>query len=351
LTASCLLTTSLDGLEGPPVSGDAGGPDGGAPDGSEAGWEDGSDGGADVSADTGPDAEGGSDTTEDDGNADEGAIDDGAGDLDVGDVGDGAPTGPIRVAGAGGALRGIAEFGPYVYWVQSDMNSGIVRALKDGSGPSEFVDRTFDAFDVAVDAGYVYWSTRGNLVFRKPNGSDASDGVPLFSGPSATRYIAAGTSGRIFVTGMNTLAVGPRPDAGISDVLYPPQMGAAGIAVNGTDLFWSLDTGILRGRDDGIWPVQPVYRGMPGEVAGIATDGDDVYWIASDGAVRAISLNDPITSAPREVCRARVEMGDAAVDARADAAGSAVIADVAVDDQWVYFTEPAIPQISKCAKR
>jgi hypothetical protein len=82
----------------------------------------------------------------------------------------------------------------------------------------------------------------------------------------------------------------------------------------------------------------------------VATDGDEIFWIATDGHVRAMSLTSPLP-VPREVCRASIEPGDAAADARPDGPTSAVIRDVAVDDTWVYFGEPALRRISKCAKR
>lgn len=334
LTGSCLLTTSLDGLEGPPLSPDAGAPEGGAADAREDESESAADAGAgDVFSDDG-------------GHADDPVILDGGGDGD----GDGATKGPIRVADAGGTLRGIAEHDTDIYWVQSDTNAGIVRAPKGGGQAPVFFDATADAFDVAVDADYVYWSTgKGNEVFRAPIGSTAPSGKVLFPGANETFYLAVGTSGRVYVTGANAVTLGPRIDAGIGDAIYPFQGGAAGVAVSGTDLFWSLDAGIVRGNDTGQSQPRPVYPGAPGEVGGIAADGQEIYWIASDGAVRALSLTNPGPISPREVCRATVAIGDA--DARPDSAGNASMADIAVDDQWVYFTEPAIGQISKCLKR
>jgi hypothetical protein len=331
-----LLTTSLDGLEGPPLS-DAGAPDGGAQDATGDESESATDAGArDVSSDDG-------------GHADDPAL------LDGGSDGDGAARGPIPVADAGGTLRGIAEHDSDIYWVQSDTNAGIVRAPKTGGQSPVFFDATADAFDVVVDADYVYWSTgkgsQGNQVFRAPIGSTVPSGKVLFTGANETFFLAVGASGRVYVTGANAVTVGPRIDAGISDAIYPMQGGAAGVAVSGTDLFWSLDTGIVRGSDTGQSQPRPVYVGAPGEVGGIATDGQEIYWIASDGAVRALSLINPGPISPREVCRATVAIGDADVDARPDSAGNASMADIAVDELWVYFTEPAIGRISKCLKR
>jgi hypothetical protein len=356
-TGSCLLTTSLDGLEGPPD--DGGIPDGGASDGAPTTDRDVEDE-ADVDAaeapggdaDGGADRGGGSDGDSAD-NADSAGNADSVGDAPIldGDA-DGRVKGPLIVANADGVLRGIAVFGSDVYWVQTGTSAaGIVGAPKEGGTPVFFL-ATPNAFDVAVDADYVYWSNgTGNEVFRRSIASDASSGESLYPGAGQTRYLAVGNGGRVYATGGNSVAAGPRPDAGGGIALYNLQLGAAGIAVSGPDLYWSLDAGIVKGDITGqMQPPVAIYDGASGEVAGIATDGQDVYWIASDGAVRAKSLGP--TPAMREVCRARTELGDAGADARPDGAGGEFAsADVAVDDQWVYFTEPAIRQISKCLKR
>ena len=217
-----------------------------------------------------------------------------------------------------------------------------------------FFHVTPNAFDVAVDANYVYWSTgpRGNQVLRKPVGSTTpNDEVVLFPGATETLFLALGSASRVYVTGFNAVTVGSSIDAGTSYVVYNMQPGAAGVAVSGANLFWSLSAGIVRGVDTGQPPIEAVYMGAPGEVGGIANDQQEIYWIASDGAVRALPLNNPGALPPRDVCRASVNTSDAEVDARPDSAGDPAIADIAVDDQWVYFTEPTVPRISKCLKR
>ncbi|HMJ51412.1 MAG TPA: hypothetical protein VK540_05030 [Polyangiaceae bacterium] len=344
LTAGCLLTTSLDGLEGPPLL-----PEGGAPEG--GGSEAGSEGGPDASAEGGADTEAGGGSNDDGSAVDDRTLLDG-----TADTGDGAK-GPFPVVTKiGGVLRGIATHDTDIYWVQSDLSAGIVHAPKTGGTPM-FFHVTPYAFDVAVDADYVYWSTGkgafGNEVFRKPLRSTVpSSEVVLFPGARETLYLALGTAGRIFVTGGDAVTVGSSVDAGTSYVMYMEQPGAAGIAVGSTNLFWSVTAGIVRGVETGPPPLEPIYTaGMPGEVGGIATDDQEIYWIASDGAVRALALNNPVAVPPREVCRATGAISDASVDARPDDAGNAAVTDIAIDDQWVYFTEPFIGQISKCLKR
>jgi len=325
LAAGCLLTTSLDGLEGPPLP-PAGAGGGGAGAGeTEGGTNDGST--PDGSGSGG--AAGGSDGGGADAPLDSGAA-------------DGGSKGPFTVAPTGALVLGIAEHGGEIFWVQGGTGAGIVRASKLGGGAS-YVHRTADAFDVVVDDNDVYWSTgNGNEVYKKPRDSDAAVSELVFSGAGQTLYLAAGSGPRLYVTGRDTVAVGVRADAGTSDVLYPFQIGAAGIAVNGEDLFWSVETSIVRGRDDGTM-MHVIYRGAPGEVRGIATDEQDVYWKAKDGTIQAISYTDPGALLPRDVCHVDP-------DTNTDG-GQRAAADVAVDGQWVYFAEPAKRTISKCLKR
>lgn len=308
LTAGCLLTTSLDGLEGSPLS------DGGATDGRFL-----------------------------DDDARDGTID--------GPIADGAGAGgPFVVTRVGGTLRGLTARGGDLFWVQTETSPGIARVATQGGDPV-FVHNTAQAFDVAADDTYVYWSTgagsgAGNEVWRK---ALTAGGAPelLFSGAGETLYIAQGRDGRIYATGSGTIVVGPRADAGTSDALYLSQTGAAGIAVSEGDIFWSSAAGIARGAFGATAPAAPMYRGSPGEVLGVATDGRDVYWIDVRGAVRALSSSDPSGAPPREICRA----------AGLSDGGSTVeggepwkVADVAVDAEWVYFTDPANRTIDKCRK-
>lgn len=351
--ASCLLTTSLDGLEGSSVSTDDGGSDSGAPDRSDAGDEAGAEGGYDANGESGLDGEVGVDVIDAGDSRDDATINDGSDDIADGAMVDGAPRVPTVVVRTGDALRGIAEHGDEIFWVQG---SGIVRAPKaPDAGQLTFVDTVGNAFDVAVDNDYVYWSTGsgplGNEVYRKPLGSTTPAGPAFFPGAGETLYLAVGNAGRVYVTGAKAITVAPRVDGGFSEAIYREQSGAAGIATDGRYLVWSLDSGIVRGGLAGP-PPEPgsVYPGMPGEVAGIGMDGEEVFWIGGDGVVRASPILSPLPPTPREVCR-RVEFADAEVDARPDGASAATFADVAVDDQWVYFTEPALRRISKCSKR
>jgi hypothetical protein len=253
--------------------------------------------------------------------------------------------GPYVVTRVGGTLRGLAEHGADLFWVQAETSPGIARIAKLGGDPV-FVHPAAQAFDVAADDTYVYWSTgSGNEVWRKA----AAGGTPelLFPGAGETLYIARSPDGRIYVTGADSIVAGPRADAGTSDALYLFQTRATGIAVNGSDLFWSFAAGIARGASGATSPAAPLYRGTPGEVLSVATDGRDVYWIDATGVVRALALLDPSGAPPREICRAA---GSSEGGIAADGGARWDVADVAVDAEWIYFTDPASSTINKCKK-
>ncbi|MET0595108.1 MAG: hypothetical protein ABW133_20580 [Polyangiaceae bacterium] len=299
MSHGCLLTTSLDGLEGPPVARDAGGA---------------------IDA-------GGSD-----------ALDDRSGPDGTTDSADAMTSAPIPVAPTGDVVRGLAEHGADIYWVQGDPNGGVIRAPKAGGSAPTFVHTTADAFDVAVDDIDVYWSTgTGNEVFHKSVGSSGAAAL-LYSGARETRYLALG-AGRVYATGFNVIVVGPVADTSTSQVHYPTQAGAAGIASNGAELFWSVESGVVRGDESGQSP-RTAFNAPTGDVLGVATDGQDVFWMAPDGTLRAMAVTSPVPLPARDVCKANI--GDASA-----AAGR----DVASDEAWVYFAEPPLRRISKCAKR
>jgi hypothetical protein len=299
LSAGCLLTTSLDGLEGLPVTGDGGG--------------------FDVTA------------TDDAGRAEAGANADAMIDR--------LAEGPIGIAPSGDIVRGLAERGGDVYWAQGDPNGGIVRAPKIGGGTPAFVHVSAETFDVAVDDTHVYWSTgTGNEVFRKRLDATASVGELLFSGAGETLYLALGAAGRVYATGANAVVVGPIGDAGMSWLHYGSQTGAAGIASNAGNLFWSVEAAVVRGDESG-QTARPIFSVTPSAARGLATDGQEIFWMEEGGSVRAMSVVSPVPPPARYVCTAN--LGSA----------SALARDVAIDDAWVYFAEPALRRISKCPKR
>ena len=160
LTASCLLTTSLDGLEGPPLSSDGGVPDAGSE----------SDGGAVdiVRADV-------SDVATDGGSADSGP-----------DEGGNVEDAPILDADADADATARCERAARRRRQSQRRPAGNCRARRrhllgpnrrrrrhrsraEARGsPSASFHMTPNAFDVAVDDDYVYWSTgTDNEVHRK----------------------------------------------------------------------------------------------------------------------------------------------------------------------------------------
>src|SRR5258706_9690707 len=140
VAGGCLLVTSLDGLEGPPLAATGGGAGSGG-----------------AAVDAGSPLDGSS--------------------MDSVDQ-DGAPQGAVifidRRPTKDGALKpcpkGIALTSNEVYWVEAQPGPvGILHAPKDGSGLPLHVDRPsdglLDPFDVGLDNTFLYWSEfAGNVV-------------------------------------------------------------------------------------------------------------------------------------------------------------------------------------------
>jgi hypothetical protein len=140
----------------------------------------------------------------------------------------------------------------------------------------------------------------------------------------------------VYVTEPASVAYGPP-----STLFFGSQQGVSGIAVYGTDVYWgyrSSGTGGIRYAAAGAATFSEILTGESSGVAGVATDGQDIYWITEKGDIKA-SPTGPMARVPRFVCSAPAEMDAASWGG----------ADVAVDDTWVYFTEPF--QISKCLKQ
>ena len=120
-------------------------------------------------------------------------------------------------------------------------------------------------------------------------------------------------------------------------------VGATGVALVDDLLFWGHDApiGVLRANRATLDAASTVELDdqMPAEaVSGVATDDVKVYWIAGDRVILSASATGA-PAAPKPVC-----------DDLGDDAGFGANADVAVDDEWIYFTRPSAGLIQKCKK-
>ncbi len=294
LLTSCLLVTSLDGLEGP-SSGTAG-----------------------LSGTAGTDTTVGGSS---------GAAGNG------GQLGDASPQGPFPViVDRPIAIYGIAVTSTDLYWVEGP-SGGVYRASTGGNGADAVrLVMTLNAFDVAVDDAYLYW-TEGNSLWRQAR----ADGSAAMQWPGGghTQYLAVGGLGRVYISnsfeGNIVVFNGVR-----SDALYLTEPQASGMAADGENIFWArgAPVGLRQGSATGSQPFDLPPLTDVTRITGVAADATYVYWIEDNIRVKKLRRNP--TTLPGTVCQAPQEIGD----------GN----DIVVDAEWVYFSEPANHRISKCRR-
>jgi hypothetical protein len=181
----------------------------------------------------------------------------------------------------------------FVYWASGGQTT-IGRAKLNGSGVNNaFITGLSNVGGVAVDSKYIYWT----------------------QGTTATSSIGrANLDG----TGVNQNFI---PHAGsVQD--FDPAPSHAGIAVNGSSIFWD-NTGsgfVGRANIDGSSPTGSLVQAGPDPACGIAADQNFVYWL-DVGLAQSVS-------------RATVNGGDKQTNYINGATGSC---GVAVDSNFLYW--------------
>jgi hypothetical protein len=316
LAAGCLLVTSLDGLEGPPL-----------PVTQEAGG----------AAGTGVDAGSPPDSAYVD------AVEESV-----------APRGPVIFVDRRPTIDGAPK--PYpkgitltandVYWVEGQPGPiAILHAPKDGSlSPARadlLSDGLKDPFDVGLDDVFLYWSDfTGNVVRRRP-----LDGVNLasdyFAGARSAAYLAVGPNGTIYVTdyhpAFGTVVLGPGNPTSLAVSVDTAPVAGIALCMNTIYWSWGQPSYIAAKSPPDNTTVEPqrmfVRASSSGAITGLACSGSDLYWIEDSLSIHWINTqtrtaNDPLYTSD-------TDMG---------------VGDIAVDDAFIYFTQPSLHMISKLAK-
>jgi len=315
LAAGCLLVTSLDGLEGPPLSGGGGG--------------------------AGTNGGGGGSTMD-------AAPSDGPLIKSDAESADAPPPAPIlfQDRGSAGIPRGIALSDQGVYWAEVSP-LGILYAPKDASKDAATAvvhvdsntDDLNDVFDVALDASYLYWTeyTQG-VVHRKPL-AGGNMATAYFNGAGHAAYLTMTGNDHVFLTDYNmTIAAivqGP-PSLSVSNNQKPP---AAGITFCSSVFWaWGQPSAIATTDPTGTQPSDRYYvPQQAGTITGLACDGKNLYWIENNRSIRWTDRVLRELEAPLYTANQDFAMGNN-------------VGDIAVDDNWIYFTEPLNRAIYKLAK-
>ena len=177
---------------------------------------------------------------------------------------DGSGTVAGLIANATGPLTASSST---IYW---DTGSAIGSANMNGSNVNPNVVTVASSGPIAVDSGHIYWATCAN-------GTD--NGFPIVNG----------TIGRANIDGSD-----PNPD-----FISTPDWCEAGLAVNGSYIFWTDtsegagDTGIGRANLDGTG-ANSMFIAEPAtaQYLGIAANASYVYWVNNiSGAIGRASVD------------------------------------------------------------
>jgi hypothetical protein len=214
-------------------------------------------------------------------------------------------------------------------------DAGAIRKLDDANDAQWLVD----AFDLALDATYVYWSNgpNNNVVRKALSGGTAAS---YFTGDNRVSYIAVTGSGQVWASdyvapdaSSGAIVVGP--SGGQSTEAYPLQPGESGIAL------WQTQNTVYWGRSDGLaFGVQSTSGSPPTiikfpetPVGGVAVDSaGTVYFIVGDQKIYRLTSG---SSSPQLLYDAMTPFGDS---------------DIAVDDAAVYFSQHDLGTIMRMGK-
>jgi hypothetical protein len=320
---ACTVLETKDGLVGPPPGGDAGAPGSGPPDASkqsplDAGADDG--GG---SSSGGSSSSGGGSISTVDGSAQEDAS-----------------TGPEAIYTGVAAPLGIAVHAGTICWVEGESFRSITCGTTVG-GPSQVVatqskDALVEqAFDVALDDNNLYWSNGPkNQVVRAAR--DGSSSAQYFTGDQQVSYIVLeGTTVWItdYVAGAASGNVSYGPFSGSqSQLVYPGETQAAGVASYGGSVYWATSASIAIGPEAGNATIARVNAAA--KVTGLAIDATGTtYFLAGNRDVYRLALG---TTTPVLVYSPQgSDFGDS---------------DLAVDDDAVYWSEHTTGRIMRLPK-
>ena len=244
--------------------------------------------------------------------------------------------------------RGITLWNNDVCWVGNANPRSLFCAPASGGGTVVHVDvagdESFlgDAFDLLFDATNVYWTNGGNNeVVTRP----LSGGQPqlYFSGGGRVSFLAAGEGATLWATDFadpsdpgatasGEVIVGPSAGGTSSNAIYTGQMEASGVAVYNGNVYWGASDGLAFGSVMGNGTIFHV-DSTETPVAGVAVDSTGMaYFLAGNQ-----SLYRYMTGAPSAVRVYQETMPFGA-------------GDVALDDQYVYFSEPDAGCIVRIAR-
>jgi hypothetical protein len=339
--AACTLLNSQAGLVGPPLEPDAGagGSGGETSDGGSAAVP-ATDGSSDGHGDSGAQHADASNTGPPHG---DGGLQEDTGATSPGDGGSVGDGGPIAIYTARPSPLGIGVYSGTICWVEGATASSIVCGSTGGDPSSINVVATstgdplaVDAFDVALDGTYYYWSNGPhNQVVQKPIAGGAS--AQYFTGDNWVSYIVRDfTNANVWASdwgngGTEHVVVGPSQANPDDSTLVYTDTQVAGVALYSNGVYWGAAGSVSFGPEAG--NATPTQVTTSGAVTGLATDGatGTAYFIVGNQQIYKLLYE---SNMPQLIY---------------DAGSSFGVSDLAVDDA-VYWSENANGQIMRMPK-
>jgi hypothetical protein len=246
--------------------------------------------------------------------------------------------------------RGIALFDGNVCWVEGASAHALFCGPTSGGVLTQISDQANDgaflagAFDLVLDATYVYWSNgKYNQVVRRLR-SGAAQPQQYFTGGGRVSFLTFGAASHIWVTDFpdpsdpgassaGEVIVGPALGGSASNAIYTGEPGAAGVAVYNANVCWGTPHGLAFGSLIGNGTITRIMTSPDMPVSGVAIDAQGTaYFLAGNQSLyRLVNL----ANAPERIF----------TETRAFGTG-----DVAVDDKYVYWSEPDLGCIKMIAK-
>jgi sugar lactone lactonase YvrE len=205
---------------------------------------------------------------------------------------------------------GIAVDGNNVYWTvngATEPAGAVMKLSLAGGQPAIVASGQTNPVSVAVDASFVYWTNQGSNANAYQDGAvmkiPLSGGTPsvLATGQNAPQGLVVNAQGLYWISNAEVLLTLPLDSSGGGQPSQvaptaPRDFNITGFATDATSVYWTEGTGGLP-FDSRVMKV-PLAGGTPTVLAsgqdypeGIAIDGSNVYWSTVGGAIMKTSLN------------------------------------------------------------
>lgn len=209
----------------------------------------------------------------------------------AGGTGGTGPTGPVVVATGAFMPAALRLGGASVYWSATGAGSGVWMAPVNGGNPSHLAVESVNCYGLALDSGFVWWTTIAGAVERAPVGGGPAESI--YPGAAQNLGLVAGGGNLFWVhaTPPSGVIVQGTTQGSVSKQFMSIMslgVGQQGIVLSpSSDRVYWVDGASVRMRF--VSGGASVTIGGSSKPAGLAADANSVYWTdAIDGAVLSV---------------------------------------------------------------